>query len=220
MQAYAARAAAHDACPVSTPPVQQVRCARRWRGDPRLQARVLPASVALLLILVALALSAGRVAAAEMYAEEDYSWGIAPPPGYRAKDYHAPTPDTVPGASVIRTEALKARLEQQPRPFLIDVLSGPVHRSLPGALWLHNGGLGDFDSAEEKRFLDALALAAGGDKARELVFFCSGPRCGLSYNAALRAARAGYSNVHWYRGGIEAWRAAGLPTHTIDNFQW
>jgi len=177
-------------------------------------------AAALLCLLALLGVLPGQADAAQMYADEDRSWGVAPPPGYRAKDYHGPTPDAVPNANVIRTEELKAKLEQQPRPFLVDVLSGPVHRTLPGALWLHNGGLGDFDADEEKRFLDALALASGGDKARELVFFCSGPRCWLSYNAALRAARGGYTNVHWYRGGIEAWRAAGLPTHTTDNFQW
>jgi rhodanese-related sulfurtransferase len=33
----------------------------------------------------------------------------------------------------------------------------------------------------------------------------------MSYNAALRAIAAGYSNVLWYRGGIEAWKAAGMP---------
>lgn len=162
-----------------------------------------------------------RAWSAEVFAGEDRSWGIEPPPGYRTKDYHGNTPDSVPGARVIRTGELKAKLEQQPpRPFLIDVLSGPVHRSLAGALWLHNGGLGDFDAAEEKRFLDVLTLVSGADKSRELVFFCSGPRCWLSYNAALRAARAGYTNVFWYRGGIEAWREAGLPTSTTDNFQW
>ena len=219
MRADAARGAAHvNRSMRAAPPLQPASRPARAGAYRRLEAHLLLAALVVLLGLTGL--PAGPAAAAETYAEEDYSWGVAPPPGYRAKDYHAPTPDTVPGASVIRTEALKARLDQQPRPFLIDVLSGPVHRSLPGALWLHNGGLGDFDPSEEKRFLDALALASGGDKARELVFFCSGPRCWLSYNAALRAARAGYTNVHWYRGGIEAWRAAGLPTHTTDNFQW
>jgi len=182
------------------------------------------ASLLKTLLLVALLLpglgSFGSARAAEAYAEEDRDWGIAPPPGYRAKDYHAPTPSSVPGARTLGTVELKAMLEREPRPFLIDVLSGPVHRTLPGSLWLHNGGLGDFDAAENKRFEDTLALLSGYDKSRELVFFCSGPRCWLSYNAALRAARAGYTNVYWYRGGIEAWRAAGYPTATADNFQW
>lgn len=175
-----------------------------------------------ILLLVATLAAAGTASAqdAQTYADEDRDWGIAPPPGYRAKDYHGDTPSSVPGAQVVKTLELKAMLEREPRPFLIDVLSGPAHRSLAGAIWLHNGGLGDFDVSEEQRFLNAVALFTGHDKARELVFFCSGPRCWLSYNAALRAARAGYTRVYWYRGGIEAWRAAGLPTATTDNFQW
>jgi rhodanese-related sulfurtransferase len=42
-----------------------------------------------------------------------------------------------------------------------------------------------------------------------LIFFCFGPRCWLSYNAALRATRLGYTDVRWYRGGLEAWGAGG-----------
>jgi PQQ-dependent catabolism-associated CXXCW motif protein len=172
------------------------------------------------LALALLAWQAGAAAAAESYADEDRSWGVAPPPGYRAGNYHAPTPDSLPGARVLRTTELQALLEQEPRPMLIDVLSGPTHRTLPGAIWLHNGGLGDYDAAEDKRFLDTVAKLAGHDKERALVFFCSGSRCWLSYNAALRAVRGGYANVFWYRGGIDAWREAGLPTFTADNFQW
>jgi PQQ-dependent catabolism-associated CXXCW motif protein len=174
--------------------------------------------VFLLLVIVGIGGASGQDAFGP--ADEARDWGVAPPPSYRAKDYHAPTPNTVPGARVVTTAELKAMLEREPRPFLIDVLSGPAHRTLPGSVWLHNGGLGDFDAAEEKRFLDTVALLAGNDKARHLVYFCSGPRCWLSYNAALRTARAGYSNVYWYRGGIDAWRAASHPTFTSDNFQW
>jgi PQQ-dependent catabolism-associated CXXCW motif protein len=171
---------------------------------------------ALLLLVVV----APPVSGAQSYAEEDRSWNIAPPPGYRAKDYHAPTPDSIPGATVVHTAALQAMLAGEKRPFLVDVLSGPAHPTLPGALWLHNGGLGDFDADEEKRFVQVLGRLSGHDKGREIVFFCSGARCWLSYNAALRAVRGGYGNVYWYRGGIDAWRAADLPTRTSDNFQW
>src|SRR5262245_49076130 len=82
------------------------------------------------------------------FADEERDWGIAPPPGLRGSNYHGRTPATLPGARLIKTMELKALLEQEPRPFLIDVLSGPAHRTLAGALWLNNGGLGDFDAAE------------------------------------------------------------------------
>ena len=169
---------------------------------------------------IALFCQIGAGVAADGLAEEDRSWGIAPPPGYRAIDYHAPTPDTLPGARVVKTAELGAMLESSVKPMLIDVLSGRAHQTLPGAIWMHNGGLGDYSAEEDKRFIDALARITGHDRQRPLVFFCSGVRCWLSYNASLRAVRAGHANVYWYRGGIDAWRAAGLPTFTADNFQW
>jgi len=173
-----------------------------------------------LAVWLVIACAARGAFAAETENDETRSFGVAPPPDYRAKNYHAPTPDSIPGARVVTTDELREMLNREPRPFLVDVLSGAPHPTLPGSIWLHNGGLGDFDAAEEKRFLDTVALLAGHDKTRALVFFCSGIRCWLSYNAALRAARAGYGNVYWYRGGIEAWRAAGLRAVTSDNFQW
>ena len=38
----------------------------------------------------------------------------------------------------------------------------------------------------------------------------------MSYNASLRAIRLRYSNVRWYRGGIEAWKAARLPAQPTN----
>jgi hypothetical protein len=73
------------------------------------------------------------VAVADGLAEEEKSWGIAPPPGYRAIDYHAPTPDALPGARVVKTADLDAMLASSVRPTLIDVLSGPAQRR-PGGL--------------------------------------------------------------------------------------
>lgn len=175
--------------------------------------------IGILLVVLFLA-PAARAVAADGVAEEEKSWGIAPPPGYRAINYHAPTPDVLPGGRVVKTAELDSMLQSAVRPMLIDVLSGGAHQTLPGAIWLHNGGLGDYSAEEDRRFLDALARITGHDKQRPLVFFCSGVRCWLSYNAAVRAIRGGYADVYWYRGGIDAWRAAGLPTFTSDNFQW
>jgi PQQ-dependent catabolism-associated CXXCW motif protein len=135
------------------------------------------------------------------FGDEDRDWGVAPPPGLRGSNYHGRTPTTIPGARVVKTLELKTMLESDPRPFLVDVLSGPAHRTLPGALWLHNGGLGDFDAAEEKRYLDTIALLAGHDTSRHLVFFCSSARCWLSYNAASRAL---------YQRLLVPWRNRGL----------
>jgi len=172
------------------------------------------------LVLLVLVVPADVLAQTAGPGDEDRDWGVEPVAEVRPKAYHAPTPITIPGARVVTTQALRQMLDQGPRPFLVDVLSGQAHRTLPGSVWLNNGGLGDFDAEEEKRFLVAIAKFVGSDKAKPIAFFCSGVECWLSYNAALRTAKAGYTNVLWYRGGIDSWRAAGHPVVTADPFPW
>jgi len=155
-----------------------------------------------------------------VYGDEDKDWGVPPRSQLRAVDYHAPTPREIPGGRVVRTVELYDMLQKEPRPFLIDVLGGGIHTTIAGAFWMIGAGAGDFSREEEKRFLAALAGFAGGDRNRPLVFFCVDTECWLSYNAALRAIAAGYTNVMWYRGGIAAWRQAGLRMTMSDPFFW
>jgi PQQ-dependent catabolism-associated CXXCW motif protein len=155
-----------------------------------------------------------------VYGSEDRDWGVPPRSQLRTVDYHAPTPVQIPGGRVVRTVELYEMLQNEPRPFLIDVLGGNIHTTIAGAFWMIGAGAGDFSREEEKRFAGALAGFAGGDRNRPLVFFCADNECWLSYNAALRAIAAGYTNVMWYRGGIAAWRQAGLRMTMSDPFFW
>lgn len=50
------------------------------------------------------------------------------------------------------------------------------------------------------------------DKAAMLVFYCSNPMCRKAPNAARRAKKMGYSNVHVMSAGITGWLGAKLPT--------
>jgi rhodanese-related sulfurtransferase len=52
------------------------------------------------------------------------------------------------------------------------------------------------------------------DKNDVLVFYCSNPMCRKAPNAARRAKKIGYSNVHVMSAGISGWLAANLPTET------
>lgn len=144
---------------------------------------------------------------------ESHDFGVPPSAELRLQDFSSETPLAIPGAKTIGTAELRARLEDPPerRPLLFDVLGYDAqHRSLPGAIWLPDAGRGrSFDDALQAQLGRALELATKGERARPLVFFCAGVRCWLSYNAALRAARLGYTEVYWYRGGITAWLAAG-----------
>lgn len=147
------------------------------------------------------------------YADEDRDWGIAPTNRLRQQPYHGPTPLQIPGAQVVQTRELQAMLAGPGSPILIDVLSEQGHATLPGAVWLSGAGRGaNFLDPVQSALTQLLGQITAGDKVRTIVFFCAGPQCWLSYNAALRAVAAGYGKVYWYRGGIEAWTAAGLPS--------
>jgi PQQ-dependent catabolism-associated CXXCW motif protein len=141
---------------------------------------------------------------------EAHDFGVAPSAELRLKDFSAPTPLEIPGARIITTAELRRLLREGQPPVLLDVIAGEGHASLPGAIWLPGAGRGSsFEDDIQARLAVALQAATKSDTGAPLVFLCAGPRCWLSYNAALRAVRLGYSDVRWYRGGIEAWGAGG-----------
>lgn len=44
-----------------------------------------------------------------------------------------------------------------------------------------------------------------------IVVYCANPECDASTVAVQKLESLGYTNVHHYAGGIEEWKAAGLP---------
>lgn len=143
---------------------------------------------------------------------ETQDFGVPPPRGLHAGAMHAPTPASIPGGQVVTTRGLAGLVRGGEVPYLVfDVLGGP--QTLPGAVpaaWMSQPG--SWDDATQRQVEQALGQLAQGRKDVVLVFYCLSPECWMSYNAALRAIHAGYRNVLWYRGGIEAWMQAGLPT--------
>ena len=124
----------------------------------------------------------------------------------------APTPTSIPGARVVTTAAIQQELRNQSTFLLIDALADTHPRTIAGASYLPNSGQpGTFTDRAQLTLVSDLARLTQGQTDYPLVFFCQGVRCWESYNAALRALSAGYRNVFWYRGGIEAWSASNLP---------
>jgi PQQ-dependent catabolism-associated CXXCW motif protein len=164
--------------------------------------------------------STSALAEERSYGGEDRDWNIPPTAQFRTDDYHGPTPRTIPGGRVVRTIELHSMLIGRSPPYVIDVLGGRGHRTIRGAFWLPGAGAGDLGADESRRFVEAVAKFAAGDKSRPLVFFCADRECWLSYNAALRAIAAGYTNIMWFRGGIAAWLHAGLPMSPAAPFAW
>ncbi|HMO48121.1 MAG TPA: rhodanese-like domain-containing protein [Rubrivivax sp.] len=173
--------------------------------------RLLGAAAAALVTAVAAQGGAGA-AAEQMVRFERQDFGVPPTRQLHDGAMHAPTPASIPGGQVVTTAGLVALLQGRQAPYLVfDVLGGP--ETLPGAVaavWMSQPG--SFDDATQRQAGQLLGQLTQGRKDVVLVFYCLSRECWMSYNAALRALRAGYTNVLWYRGGIEAWKQAGLPT--------
>jgi PQQ-dependent catabolism-associated CXXCW motif protein len=142
-------------------------------------------------------------------------------------NYRAPTPATIAGGTVLSTAELQALLKRR-NPVLVDVLPmqkrpenlpattlwlAKPRRNLPGSVWLPDVGRGALNPAVEAYLRRNLERLTGGDRGRDLVFYCLAD-CWMSWNAARRAIGYGYTAVYWYRDGTDGWTAAGLPTET------
>jgi PQQ-dependent catabolism-associated CXXCW motif protein len=144
-----------------------------------------------------------------LMAWERQDMGVPAPRQLHDGPLHGPTPNQIPGGQVITTQGLLPLLQQSEVPVKVfDVLgSGQgLPQAIPAA-WAARPGR--FDDETQSRLAQLLRQASGGRRDVALVFYCGGPQCWMSYNAALRAIELGYPNVMWYRGGMEAWRRAG-----------
>ena len=149
---------------------------------------------------------------ARMAPLERQDFGVPPIRQLHDGPAHGPTPASIPGGRLVTTEGLVEWVQGGRAPYVIvDVLGH--WETLPGAVagvWLAQpGGFGDDVQRQAEQLFGQWTR---GDKDVALVFYCLSRECWMSYNAALRAIQAGYRNVLWYRGGLEAWKAAGLPT--------
>lgn len=49
------------------------------------------------------------------------------------------------------------------------------------------------------------------EKSRPIIFYCNSGDCWKSYKASAVSIKAGYTRVHWFRGGFPEWKKKGLP---------
>ncbi|WP_062382570.1 PQQ-dependent catabolism-associated CXXCW motif protein [Pseudomonas abietaniphila] len=167
--------------------------------------------------LLALVLGSGPLAHA---ATADARAPLFNADGYRITLYRSPTPERIDGAQIVGTEQLQALLGQHPKPVLIDVyrrqwlegrfIEDEPHANLPGSHWLANTGDGELAPRWMEYFTFNLRTLTDGRQDTPLVFYCRAD-CWLSWNATKRASALGYSHLYWYRDGLDAWLAAGLP---------
>ncbi|MEO9514517.1 MAG: rhodanese-like domain-containing protein [Paracoccaceae bacterium] len=150
----------------------------------------------------------------QIAAFETNDLGVPSQSTLRQGQFHGPTPTSVPGAQLVTTQVLFENLNQGVQIILIDVLGGQY--SLPNAYsataLASSGSFQDHTQQQANTWLNQIT---NGQKDMPIVLFCSDPLCWLSYNATLRTVAAGYTNVYWYRGGLQAWQMAGLQMTPI-----
>lgn len=147
-----------------------------------------------------------------------------PETGLRIARQRAPTPDDVPGASVVHAAGVTALVAEGA--VLLDVgaalrshfdeldgtwLVPEEHPTLPGATWLPETGRGTLSPEMDRYLADHLERLTGGDRTRPVVVFCVAD-CWMSWNAAQRISALGYARVHWFPDGVDGWRDAGGET--------
>ncbi|WDI31149.1 rhodanese-like domain-containing protein [Hyphococcus flavus] len=145
-------------------------------------------------------------------AAELQDYGVAATNQLHTGAMHGPTPASIPGGQVITTKGVAELMQGGQTPYLVlDILGG--QEIIPGAVFAvpaHQPG--NFNDQTQNEFSRFLMQMTGGNKEVPLILYCQSTQCWMSYNAALRAINMGYTNVLWYRGGIEAWKAAGHQT--------
>ena len=127
--------------------------------------------------------------------------------------YRGPTPNSHPRATIVSTAAVVDALKGEPKLILIDT-SGKG-QTLPGAIVVDDAGRdGSVTDSFQGAMSQFLKDATSDDTSTPIIVFGAGPEDRSSYNAALRAGTLGFK-VYWYRGGVEAWAANGLPLKPV-----
>ena len=151
-----------------------------------------------------------------VYADEDKVTELVFSEGLKSGKLHEPTPTSVPFATTITTSRLVEMLLTGVKPIIIDVLQPQNNYRkdvIPTAIWVFGAGM--FDEKVNDKIDDYFAkfmVDAVPEKNTPIVAYCLSWECWLSVNALQRLNKQGYRNLYWYRGGIESWQRAGLPT--------
>ncbi len=124
----------------------------------------------------------------------------------------AETPTTLAGVKTVSAEEVKKMLDAGVPVIDTRVAAEFAEKAIKGARSVpykeKSAKEVGFDPAQDQ--FDLAKLPA--DKAAPLVFYCNAGECWKSYKASVVASKAGWTKVHWFRGGMPEWNAKGLPT--------
>lgn len=152
-----------------------------------------------------------------------------PQSGLRIEQQRAPVSDDIPSPAK-RVDVEQVAKLQDEGAVLLDVfgalqsrydeldgtwLVGTPRQSIPGAVWMPEVGRGVLTPEIDAYLTGNLEELTGGDKSVPIVTFCVSD-CWMSWNAAQRIARFGYTNVNWFPTGTDGWLESGRKLAQLD----
>lgn len=161
------------------------------------------------------------------YANEASNSGLPARSTLKDGQIFEPTPLGHPNATVVFTPQAYSSFRAGKSIFIYvrdaDDPEGQV-AVVPGSLWWPSAGLISTSNLNREvlgqKLVEEVELAAGGDTAVPIIFYCDRPDCWAPYNAALRLANTPYNNIAIYRGGTSAWFEAKLPLEVAKAPDW
>lgn len=159
----------------------------------------------------------------------DLPEGVDPATGYRMDNYRSPTPNKLPGGTVVSDDQM-VKMASDGVTILIDVFNGEgagpdtktgkwrmakPHETIPGAVWLPRVGFGTLEKPYDDYFRNQLEKLTSGDKTAPILLFCKAD-CWPSWNASRRAILWGYTNVFWYPLGSDGYREKGRILQSVE----
>ena len=112
------------------------------------------------------------------------------------------SPERIEGTTIVDAEDLIELATQKQELVLIDSRISADHKEgyIEGSV-----SLPDTDTSCESLARTVPAPAS------PVLFYCNGIKCGRSARAALVAVDCGYTNIYWYRKGMEEWQEKEYP---------
>nr|CRH05781.1 Conserved protein of unknown function. putative Rhodanese domain protein [Candidatus Magnetococcus massalia] len=126
-------------------------------------------------------------------------------------------PASLDGVTIVGSDEVMAAFESESA-FLLDCRKTADFGagSIPGSVNCQvSSGKADLAADQVSATADRLKVECGDlmglDKSKPVITFCNGLTCWRSPKAALAVKALGFTNVQWYRNGMNDWKKQDLP---------
>lgn len=121
------------------------------------------------------------------------------------------TPATLPGTTLVSADQVKQLMDKGVPVIDARVAAEYSEGHIKGAKNIpykeKSAKAVDFDPSQDKFDLGQMPA----DKKAPVVLYCNAGDCWRSFKAATMSIKAGYTKIHWFRGGFPEWKAKGYP---------